>query len=144
MPKNISLFRFPFGSCNAEGLAAAASAGLLAIQWDVSTGDPAPSQSARAIADVMVRNVKPGSIVLMHGNGRGHHTAEALPLAIPKLKGAGYQFVTVSELLAAGTPVITQTCYDSRPGDTDKYDFLFAPKRAPDATSIKLSPTVPR
>ena len=142
IPDRMTLFRFPFGSCHAEGLAAAANAGLMAIQWDVSTGDPAPSQSARAIADAMIRQVRPGSIVLAHANGRGHHTAAALPLAIPKLRSMGYQFVTVSELLAAGQPVITPTCYDSRPGDTDKYDFLFASKRAPDAGSLK--PTLPR
>jgi hypothetical protein len=29
--------------------------------------------------------------------------------------------VTVSELLAAGEPVMTATCYDSRPGDRDHH-----------------------
>jgi len=102
-----------------------AAHGLLAVQWDVSTGDPDPRQSAQAIANAMIAHTRPGSIVLMHANGRGHNTAAALPLAIPKLKAQGYTFVTVSELLAAGTPVLTPTCYDSRPGDTDKYDRLF-------------------
>ena len=139
MPDRIRLFRFPFGSCHAEGLATAAHAGLLSIQWDVSTGDPSPLQSARAIADTMIRQVKPGSIILAHGNGRGHHTAAALPLALPKLRAMGYEFVTVSELLAAGEPVITPTCYDSRPGDTDKYDTLFAPRVAPNVNVIKPS-----
>ena len=73
----------------------------------------------------MVRQTKPGSIVISHANGRGYHTAEALPLAIPKLKAAGFEFVTISELLAAGKPVVEQRCYDSRPGDTDHYDFWF-------------------
>jgi peptidoglycan-N-acetylglucosamine deacetylase len=75
-----------------------------------------------------VRNVRPGSIVIAHANGRGHHTAEALLVAIPKLKAMGFEFVTVSALIAAGRPVMSDTCYDSRPGDTDKYDFL-VPKR---------------
>ena len=119
-----TLFRFPFGACNALSLDAVANAGLLAIQWDVSTGDPWPGQSAKAIANIMVRNVRPGSIVLAHANGRGFHTGSALPLAIPKLKALGYEFVTVSELLAAGKPVITASCYDARPGDTDKYDHI--------------------
>jgi peptidoglycan-N-acetylglucosamine deacetylase len=142
VPDRIRLFRFPFGSCHAEGLATAAQAGLLSIQWDVSTGDPWPLQSARAIADTMIRQVKPGSIILAHGNGRGHHTTAALPLALPKLRAMGYEFVTVSELLAAGEPVITPTCYDSRPGDTDKYDTLFAPRVAPNVNAIK--PSLPR
>ena len=43
-------------------------AGLLAIQWDVSTGDPDPHQSAQAIANAILAHAKPGSIVLMHAN----------------------------------------------------------------------------
>jgi peptidoglycan-N-acetylglucosamine deacetylase len=120
----LKLFRFPFGACNAAAMAAVNDAGYLAIQWDLSTGDPDPHQSAQAIARAMVHDVRPGSIIIAHGNGRGWNTAAALPLAIPKLKAMGYQFVTVSELLARGRPVIASTCYDSHPGDTDRYDLI--------------------
>lgn len=123
---NVTLHRFPYGACNAAALQTAADNGLMSIQWDISTGDPAPAQSAAAIAGEMLRHTKPGSIIIAHANGRGHHTAAALPLAIPKLKAMGYEFVTVSELLAAGKPVVADTCFDSRPGDTDKYDFLYS------------------
>jgi peptidoglycan-N-acetylglucosamine deacetylase len=129
VPQRIGLFRFPFGACHPPSLAAVNDQGLLAIQWDVSTGDPSPTTSAQQIARSMISQTKPGSIIIAHANGRGYHTAEGLPLAIPKLRAMGYEFVTVSELLAAGEPVIVDTCYDSRPGDTDKYDFLFGPKR---------------
>jgi peptidoglycan/xylan/chitin deacetylase (PgdA/CDA1 family) len=131
VPQRLRLYRFPFGACSPEALDAVAAEGLVAIQWDVSTGDPAPSQSAEAIAAAMLRSVRPGSIIIAHANGRGHHTAAALPLAIPKLRAAGFEFVTVSELLAAGRPVIAPTCYDARPGDTDRYDALFAARREP-------------
>lgn len=123
IPRRMGLYRFPFGACHAEALKAAGEAGLLPIQWDVSSGDPAPVPAAAMTASIL-RAVRPGSIVLFHANGRGAHTAEALPLLLPKLKAQGYEFVTVTELLAAGKPVITQTCYDSKPGDTDKYDRL--------------------
>jgi peptidoglycan-N-acetylglucosamine deacetylase len=129
VPQRIGLFRFPFGACHAPSLTAVNDQGLLAIQWDVSTGDPSPATSAAQIAQAMIMQTRPGSIIIAHANGRGFHTAEGLPLAIPKLRAMGYEFVTVSELLAAGEPVIADTCYDSRPGDTDKYDFLFGPKR---------------
>lgn len=122
VPHRLSMFRFPYGACNPQSLNAVNDAGLLAIQWDLSTGDPSPAQSARAISQAMLR-AKPGSIVIMHANGRGHHTAEALPLGLPQLKAKGFQFVTLSELLAAGTPEVVQSCYDNRPGDTDKYDM---------------------
>lgn len=122
----MSLFRFPFGACNPQALKAVNDAGLLAIQWDVSTGDPDPRTSAAAIARTMVKRAKPGSILIAHANGRGWNTHAALPVALAALKKEGYEFVTVSELLAAGTPVVSATCYDSRPGDTDRYDNLLA------------------
>jgi peptidoglycan/xylan/chitin deacetylase (PgdA/CDA1 family) len=131
LPQRIGLFRFPFGACHKASLDAVNDAGLVAIQWDLSTGDPSPTQSAAAIAAAMVRNARPGSIIIAHANGRGFNTAAALPIAIPKLKAMGFEFVTVSELIAAGKPVVTPTCYDSRPGDTDRYDTLFAPRSRP-------------
>jgi peptidoglycan/xylan/chitin deacetylase (PgdA/CDA1 family) len=129
VPVRIGLFRFPFGACNQRALDAVNDAGLLAVQWDLSTGDPAASQTAEAIAKQMLR-AKPGSIIIGHGNGRGVHMAEGLALAIPQMKAKGYEFVTVSELLAQGTPEISATCYNARPGDTDKYDTFFAPRPA--------------
>lgn len=141
VPTRITLFRFPFGACHEASLDAVNDAGLLAIQWDLSTGDPAPAQSAAAIAAAMIRGTKPGSILIGHANGRGHHTAEALPIAIPQLVALGYEFVTVSELLAAGTPEIAATCYDTRPGDTDKYDTFFSrPKPVPEKTDVPGTP----
>ena len=146
IPLRMGLFRFPYGACHAASLDAVADTGLLAIQWDISSGDPAPSQSAAAIASGVLRQAKPGSIVIFHANGRGAHTAEALPLLLTKLKAQGYEFVTVSELLAAGKPVITPTCYDSRPGDTDKYDRLVggAGRVAPSATQSVRAPPPPK
>jgi len=113
-----SLLRFPYGRCNAASLAAAAAHGQLAIQWDVVTGDPDPRRSAKAIAQTILTKAHPGAIIVAHANGRGRNTAEAIALAIPKLKAEGYGFVTVSELLAAGKPVIATNCYLNRPGAT--------------------------
>jgi len=124
MAPRLALFRFPYGACNERALREVHDQGLRAIQWDLSTGDPAPGVSASAIARTMLTHVRPGSIILAHANGRGWHTAAALPLTIPKLRQLGFEFVTVSELLAAGEPVVSQACYDSRPGDTNRYDQL--------------------
>lgn len=144
MPPRMRLFRFPFGACNAESLKAVNDAGLIAIQWDLPTGDPSPTQTAVTIAGVMVRQAKPGAIVINHANGRGYHTAEALPLAIPKLKAAGYEFVTVSELIAAGKPVIEQRCYDTHPGDTDRYDAWFRKPAAATAAAPQTAQKKPK
>jgi len=116
VPERMSLLRFPYGTCDAGALAAVADQGLYAIQWDLVTGDPDPHRSAKAIAETILGKVHPGAIIVAHANGRGWHTAEALAIAIPKLKEEGYGFVTVSELLAAGKPVIADKCYLDKPG----------------------------
>lgn len=118
------VFRFPYGVCGAASLGAVASAGLAAIQWSIVTGDPAPHQGARSIAAAVLRGVRPGrgSIIVAHANGRGWHTAEALPLFVPELLRRGYRFVTVSELLASGRPVSVGQCYELRPGDNVRYN----------------------
>ncbi len=119
--KQIKLFRFPFGTCSRQAMKTVNKNGLLAIQWDVVSGDPTRLQSARRIANTIERRIRPGSIIIAHANGRGWHTAKALPLFIPKLSAKGYRFVTVSELLKAGEPIIAKTCYENRPGDNTHY-----------------------
>jgi peptidoglycan-N-acetylglucosamine deacetylase len=123
-PDHMTVMRFPYGSCNAASLAEVADQGELAIQWDVVTGDPDPHRSAKAIADTILTKVHPGAIIVAHANGRGWHTAEALAIAIPKLKEQGYGFVTVSELVAAGKPVIAAKCYLDQPGSTRRVAHL--------------------
>jgi len=113
--------RFPYGACSPAALDEVAHQGLVPIQWNISSGDPTFGQSAHAIERQVLANAHPGSIVLFHANGRGWHTEGALPGIIAALKAQGYEFATVSELLAAGEPVMTATCYDSRPVDTDRW-----------------------
>ena len=136
IPDHMSLMRFPYGRCDAKSLAAVADVGLLAIQWDLLTGDPDPHRSAQAIADTILTKVHPGAIIVAHANGRGWHTADALAVAIPKLKKEGYSFVTVSELLKAGKPVITASCYLNRPGDNTRIAHAAKRDGSPDALSI--------
>jgi peptidoglycan/xylan/chitin deacetylase (PgdA/CDA1 family) len=123
-PARLSLFRFPFGACDDASLEAVGHMGLKAIQWDVSSGDPWIGQTPERMTRAVLAGVKPGSIVLFHANGRGWHTAEAVRSIIPALKAKGYRFVTVTELLDSGKPVYSRTCYDSRPGDTDRYGVV--------------------
>lgn len=122
IPPVPALFRFPYGTCNAQALNLLATHGLAAIQWDVVTGDAARGQTPQAISGVILRQTKPGSIIVCHANGRGQGTAEALPLFIPKLRAQGYTFVTVSELLTYGPAVARSDCYELKPGDNFRYD----------------------
>jgi peptidoglycan/xylan/chitin deacetylase (PgdA/CDA1 family) len=131
------LFRFPFGSC-ADGSAVAVNGvGSVVIQWDVVSGDP-DGTSAATITSNVLRGIKPGSIVVMHANGRGIHTAEALARLVPKLRSEGFRFVTVPELLASGTAQAASACFIERPGDTLRYDDRLA-HHAP----TELRPTHP-
>ena len=115
--ERMTLLRFPYGRCSDKALAAAANAGFVSVQWDLVTGDPDPRVSAKTIANTILTKAHPGAIIVAHANGRGHNTAEALALALPKLKEQGYSFVTVSELLQAGKPVIATRCYQNTPGE---------------------------
>ena len=115
--ERLTLFRFPYGRCNDKALAATADAGLIAVQWDLVTGDPDPDVSANTIANTILTRAHPGAIVVAHANGYGRNTAAALAIALPELTEQGYSFVTVSELLKAGKPVIAVRCYQNNPGD---------------------------
>jgi peptidoglycan/xylan/chitin deacetylase (PgdA/CDA1 family) len=125
-PRQMSLFRFPFGACNHAALEAVDAQGLIPVQWDVSSGDPTLGVSSARIVNVVLSRVRPGSIVLFHANGRGWNTSTALPVVVSELRRRGYQFATISELLSApgAKPVYSDSCYDSRIGDTDRYDAL--------------------
>jgi len=125
IPRSIEVFRFPYGTCSDEALSFLAEIGLPAIQWDVVTGDPSPRCRAEDIADEVRRNVKPGSIVIMHANGYGHGTSEALPLFVPELRERGYSFLTISGLLESGKPETADTCFSLEPGDNKEIDVIY-------------------
>ncbi len=118
----LRLFRFPYGACTAETLSLLAELGMPAIQWSIVSGDPAPGRSAGAMAADILNRAKPGSIIIFHANGKGHGTLQALKELVPKLRGRGFEFVTMSELLDSGDPVAVPDCYENRPGDNLRYD----------------------
>ena len=137
VPARMKLYRFPYGTCSKSSLNVVAKAGLLAIQWDVVTGDPWRRQTADRIAKAVLRTTKPGSIIVAHANGRGWNTSRALAKFVPKLRARGYKFVTVGELLKAGKPVIAKTCYEVRPGDNRRYDLAVSKRVKRKKTNLR-------
>jgi len=125
IPKVPLVFRFPYGVCSREALDYLASSGLPAIQWSIVTGDPSKTVTSERISAEVIKDIKPGSIIICHANGFGHGTAAALPEIFHKLKEKGYQFVTVSELLNSGPAFATKSCYEQKPGDNYRYDKIF-------------------
>ena len=93
------LFRLPAGLYDDLTLSVIAWQGLYTIQWDVETGDPDPTIDAERMNRAVQNRVQNGSIIIMHANGRGWHTTEALPQMIEYLQRNGYTLVTVSQLL---------------------------------------------
>lgn len=62
--------------------------------------DPRNARDAARIVEYVERNVRPGSIILLHVEVPSRAAGrEALPSLIGKLHAAGYRFVTVSELM---------------------------------------------
>ena len=94
------LFRPPEGAYNACALNTAKGMDYRVILWTVDTRDWERPPAHTIVKNVM-ENVRGGSILLFHDYmHKSAHTLEALDTVIPKLLERGYEFVTVSELLA--------------------------------------------
>jgi peptidoglycan/xylan/chitin deacetylase (PgdA/CDA1 family) len=98
------LYRAPNGFHTPWSLRAVAEHGLRAIGWDVESNDW-DEPGVNNIVMRTVDRVQPGSIILLHdgdnarlGTDRSQQ-AEAVRTIIDTLKGRGYRFVTVSEML---------------------------------------------
>jgi len=93
------LFRPPGGAVDAGVVATAGSLGMRTVNWDVDPRDWS-NPGVGAIYANVIGHVQPGSIVVMHdGGGPRSETLAALPRIIDTLRGRGYRFATVTELL---------------------------------------------
>lgn len=93
------LFRAPYGEIDARVAQRVGGHGLISIQYDLASGDPDPRISAKRLYEYVRDQSRNGSIVVLHMNGRGWRTAEALPRIVHRLRKEGYKFVTVSQML---------------------------------------------
>ena len=94
--KEVNLFRAPYGSYNNTMLNLTNSMGLKTIQWDVDTLDW-KGYSGIDICERVMSKVKNGSIILCHNNAE--HILDALPLMLERLINAGYEVVSVGDLI---------------------------------------------
>ncbi len=94
-------FRFPGGCYEQADVETIAKLGLKIIHWDVSANDGF-NQDTNSIVRKVVNSIQNGSIVVFHIHDGPYapKTNDALVKIIPELKKQGYQFVTISELLA--------------------------------------------
>ncbi|WP_046496273.1 polysaccharide deacetylase family protein [Streptomyces odonnellii] len=95
----VPYFRFPGGCYDDNALRALAPTKVTAVQWDVVSGD-AFATDADAVAEQVLKDVKPGSLVVMHcTRSAAPTTEEAVAKIVPELRKRGYRFVKVSELM---------------------------------------------
>ena len=96
------LWRPPYGAVNQQVVQVAASFGLTTINWDDS-GLDWTRPGTQAIATMVLNDIHPGSIVLLHdGPALREQTLAALPIIIAGLKERGLIPVTLPKLLADG------------------------------------------
>ena len=89
------LFRFPSGDYNKDAFSKVRNLGYMTIQWDVDSVDW-KELSAETEYNRVMKNVKPGSIILFHN---AKYTPEDLDRIIKELKEKGYEFKTVGEMI---------------------------------------------
>ena len=90
------LLRAPGGSVDEGVVEEARQQGLRVVQWDVDPSDWKDGRTAKEIAASVLRQVRPGSIVLMHdGGGDQSATIKALPAIIRGIRRMGLRFVPI-------------------------------------------------
>lgn len=111
-PYRVRLFRPPYGGQSYGSRFDAFLFGYEVVGWTFHIEDWL-AQPAAQLAARLVDQVRPGSIILLHdhlANPRDPQAADrtslvsALAMALPELQRT-YRFVTVPELICAGTPV---------------------------------------
>lgn len=99
---NIKLFRPPWGTFNLLTQHYADMHGLKTILWTFNTNDWSPVIPIRDIKHKLLKNIKPGSIILFHDSskvkGVPDKTIAVLAEIIPCLKEDGYEFVTLDKI----------------------------------------------
>lgn len=91
-----TLFRFPSGSFNENSVNEVKDLGYIPIQWSADSVDW-KNLSLEKEYNKIIKEIDDGGIMLFHNNGK--YTADNLDKLIPKLKGEGYEFVKVGELI---------------------------------------------
>jgi len=98
--RGTAFFRFPALHYDARTLADAEALGFVVVHYRWEAGDPDPRETADRIVNETLEAVRPGDILIHHINGRGWHTAEALPRLIPALQQRGFRFVLLRDYIA--------------------------------------------
>lgn len=102
-------FRPPYGNVNIGILKQLGQLGYHTVNWSVDSNDWR-GLSAQAVTRNIIRDVRPGAIILQHCAGNPREdltgTVKALPEIIHILRSKGYKFVTVPEMLTPDSTLV--------------------------------------
>ena len=94
--KKPTYFRAPFGDYSNKLMTSLEELNMVGVQWSIDSLDW-KGLSAKQIYERVVPKAKSGDIVLFHNNS--DHVLDALPLVLTALRGQGFKFVTLSQLV---------------------------------------------
>lgn len=95
-----NLFAPPYGQWNDNVVLTAGELGYRTIMWTIDSIDW-QQPGVEVITSRVLDNLAPGSIILMHPT---EQTVKALPQIMAGAREQGFKFITVSELIAEGSP----------------------------------------
>jgi peptidoglycan/xylan/chitin deacetylase (PgdA/CDA1 family) len=82
---------------NEECTSLATRLGITTVSYQVLSGDAVPDSPESVIEKNVLKNVRPGAIIIMHFNRPKWNTKEALQKIIPILRQRGYAFVKLKD-----------------------------------------------
>ena len=116
-----SLWRPAGGLSNDAVRQTAGKFGLAEILWDVIPFDWANDSNTAATRYMLMRQIKPGSVVLFHDTYSS--TVDLVYQFIPVLKANGYRLVTVSEMLGPRAPGSSYGSRENGPPVNELHDI---------------------
>jgi len=90
------LLRAPYGASTEKQQILFNQLGYREIYWTIDTNDWKEDMTAQVMINGVLKQLKPGSIILMHNIG--DYTVESTATLIPAIRSKGYEIVPVSKL----------------------------------------------
>lgn len=91
------LFRAPYGAYNKRVLSVLGDEGYVSVYWTIDTLDWETDRTTEQIKNVVLKNLQPGAIILMHVGSK--QEAEVLPELLDEIAARGYRFVNLRDAL---------------------------------------------
>ena len=109
------LFRPPYELHNKGTDAVVRSLGMVQVLWSATSGDDLKHPTKKSVARNVIRELRPGAIILMHDIHPW--TIAAMPAILKAIEARGLRAVSIPELLVLDPPGPNQHCRFAPGGD---------------------------